>query len=73
MCVCYLASMISLSQETEALATRLAAAKRVSVEEAIRQALEAQVRTLGTEPWRRSGCMAGEAGSGRKRFASGST
>ena len=49
MFVCYLAAMISLSQETEALATQLAAAKRVSVEEAIRQALEAQVRTLGTE------------------------
>jgi antitoxin VapB len=42
--------MISLSQEIEALATRLAAAKRVSVEDAIRQALEAQVRALGTEP-----------------------
>ncbi len=50
MCVCYPAAMISLSQETEALAARLAAARRISLEDAIRQALEAQVRTLGTEP-----------------------
>jgi antitoxin VapB len=49
-CVCYFASMISLSQETEALAAQLAAARRTSVEDAIRQALEAQVRALGTEP-----------------------
>jgi antitoxin VapB len=32
--------MIKLSQETEALAKRLAAAQRLSVEDAIRQALE---------------------------------
>lgn len=39
--------MIRLSQETEVLAFRLAAAQRVSVDEAVRQALEAQVRTVG--------------------------
>ncbi|MGO9543336.1 MAG: type II toxin-antitoxin system VapB family antitoxin [Rhodomicrobium sp.] len=42
--------MIHLSQETEALAARLAAAQRVSVEEAIRQALEAQARVAGIQP-----------------------
>jgi antitoxin VapB len=36
--------MINLSEETEALARRLAAAQHLSVEEAIRQALEAQAR-----------------------------
>lgn len=38
--------MISLSQETEALAKRLAAAQSLSVEDAIRQALEARARVL---------------------------
>ncbi len=42
--------MINLSQETEALAVRLAAAQRLSVEEAIRQALEAQARAAGIQP-----------------------
>ena len=42
--------MINLSQETEALAARLAAAQRLSVEEAIRQALEAQARAAGIQP-----------------------
>ncbi len=41
--------MINLSQETEALAARLAAAKRISAAEAIRQALEAELRAMGTE------------------------
>jgi antitoxin VapB len=41
--------MINLSQETEALATRLAAAKRISAGEAIRQALEAELRAMGTK------------------------
>jgi hypothetical protein len=47
--------MIHLSQETEALAQRLAAAQRLSVEDAIRQALEAQARSAGvlSEPQRR--------------------
>jgi antitoxin VapB len=39
--------MINLSQETETLAVRLAAAQRLSVEGAIRQALEAQARVAG--------------------------
>jgi hypothetical protein len=42
--------MIHLSQETEALALRLAAAQRVSVEDAIRQALEARARVAGIMP-----------------------
>jgi antitoxin VapB len=47
--------MINLSQENEVLASRLAAAQRVSVDEAIRRALEAQVRAVGDlqEPKRR--------------------
>jgi tetratricopeptide (TPR) repeat protein len=39
--------MINFSQETEDLAQRLAAAQRVSVEDAIRQALEARARATG--------------------------
>jgi hypothetical protein len=39
--------MIYLSQETEALAQRLAVAQRLSVEGAIRQALEAHARASG--------------------------
>ncbi len=39
--------MINLSGETEALARRLAAAHRISVEGAIRQALEAHARASG--------------------------
>jgi antitoxin VapB len=42
--------MVNLSQETEALAERLAAAQRLSVEAAIRQALEAHARTSGIVP-----------------------
>ena len=42
--------MIHLSQETEALATRLAAAQRLPVEEVIRRALEAQARAAGVQP-----------------------
>ena len=42
--------MINLSQETEALAQRLALAKRVSVEEVIRLALEEKVRAEGITP-----------------------
>lgn len=41
--------MINLSQETEALAVRLAAVKHISAGEAIRQALEAELRALGTQ------------------------
>jgi hypothetical protein len=40
-------AMISLSQETEALAQRLAAAQRLSVEATIQQALEAIARRAG--------------------------
>jgi antitoxin VapB len=39
--------MIQLSQETEALAKRLAAAQRLSVDDTIRQALEARARGAG--------------------------
>jgi antitoxin VapB len=42
--------MINLSPETETLAVRLAAAQRLSVEAAIRQALEAQARAAGVLP-----------------------
>ena len=42
--------MIHLSRETEVLALRLAAAQRVSVEDAIRQALEARARVAGIIP-----------------------
>jgi antitoxin VapB len=39
--------MIDLSQETEALARRLADAQHVTVEDAIRRALEASARAAG--------------------------
>jgi antitoxin VapB len=42
--------MIHLSRETEMLAERLAAAQHLSVEAAIRQALEAQARAAGVLP-----------------------
>jgi antitoxin VapB len=42
--------MINLSQETEALAQRLALAKRLSVEEVIRLALEEKGRAEGIAP-----------------------
>jgi antitoxin VapB len=41
--------MINLSHETEALAARVAAAQRVSVDMAVRHALEAQARAAGVE------------------------
>ena len=42
--------MLDLSQETEALARRLAAAQRLSIDEAIRQALEERARSAGLTP-----------------------
>ena len=42
--------MIDLSQETEALAKLLAAAQRLSVDEAVRQALEEKARKAGVVP-----------------------
>jgi antitoxin VapB len=42
--------MINLSQETEALALRLAAAKRLSVEATIQQAREAHALAAGIAP-----------------------
>jgi antitoxin VapB len=42
--------MIQLSEETEALARRLAAAQRLSVEDAIRRALEERARAAGIVP-----------------------
>jgi len=46
--------MINLSQESEYLAQRLAAAQRLSVEAAIQRALEAHARASGIAPsaWR---------------------
>ena len=47
--------MVNLSQETEALAERLAVAQRLSVDVTIQRALEAQARTSGLAlgAWRR--------------------
>jgi antitoxin VapB len=45
--LCYFFFMINLSQETEALAKRLAAVQRLSVEAVIRQALEARANVAG--------------------------
>ncbi|MGO9487267.1 MAG: hypothetical protein ACLPX9_22265 [Rhodomicrobium sp.] len=42
--------MLDLSQETEALARRLAAAQRLSVDDAIRLALEERARSAGLAP-----------------------
>ena len=42
--------MINLSRETEALAQRLAAAQRLSVEAIIQRALEAHARASGIAP-----------------------
>jgi antitoxin VapB len=42
--------MISLSDETEALARRLADAQSVTVEDAVRQVLEARARAAGLLP-----------------------
>jgi antitoxin VapB len=42
--------MVQLSQETEALARRLAAAQGISMDEAIRQALEQKAREAGLVP-----------------------
>jgi antitoxin VapB len=42
--------MIDLSPETETLAVKLAAAQHISVEVAVRQALEAQARAAGVLP-----------------------
>lgn len=42
--------MIDLSQETEALARRLADARRVTVDAAVRQALEASALAAGVLP-----------------------
>jgi len=39
--------MLSLSQETEALAKRLAEAQNLSIEDAVRQALEERARVTG--------------------------
>jgi antitoxin VapB len=44
--------MIELSQETEALARRMADARRVTVDTAVRQALEASAHAAGALPER---------------------
>jgi len=50
--------MVLLSQETEALARRLAVAQGISMEEAIKQALEHKAREAGIEspPQKRRDC-----------------
>ncbi len=48
--LCYAPRMLDLSQETEALARRLAAAQRLSVDDAIRVALEEHARRTGLSP-----------------------
>ena len=45
--------MIILSGETEALAKRLAAAQRLSIEETVKQALEEKARAVPELQWRR--------------------
>jgi antitoxin VapB len=59
--------MIILSRETEALARRLADAQSVSIEDAVRQALEARARDAGIAPGlRRSGDRSPEAIAARR-------
>jgi antitoxin VapB len=48
--LCYLSVMIRLSNKTEALARRLADAQSVTVEDAVRQALEARAYAAGLLP-----------------------
>jgi antitoxin VapB len=43
-------AMINLSQETEALARRLATAQSTTVDDAVRQALEERARAVGVIP-----------------------
>ena len=60
--------MINLSQETEALAQRLAVAKHLSVEEAIRMALEKKARAEGIAPEpRRPRDQSPEASAARRK------
>jgi antitoxin VapB len=49
-CPCMDITMIDLSQETEALARRVADARRVTVDAAVRQALEASAQAAGVLP-----------------------
>jgi antitoxin VapB len=66
--MCYGNAMINLSQETEALAQRLAVAKHLSVEEAIRLALEEKARAEGIAPVaRRPRDQSPEATAARRR------
>lgn len=65
--MCYDCQMLNLSHETEVLAARLAAAQRVSVDMAVRQALEAQAQVAGVVPGpRRQRDMSPEAIARRK-------
>jgi len=59
--------MINLSQETEALAQRLAAAQHVSVDDAIRQALEARAVEAGLLPALRRPRDASPEGTAERR------
>ncbi len=63
--------MLDLSQETEALARRLAAAQRLSVDDAIRAALEERARSTGLarEPQGRSPAEIAARRDSLKRFA----
>jgi antitoxin VapB len=63
-------AMITLSQETEALARRLAAAQSTTVDDAVRQALDARARAVGVipEPQRPRDQSAGAIAARRGRF-----
>lgn len=66
--------MLDLSQETEALARRLAAVQRLSVDDAIRAALEERARSTGLaeeprEPQGRSPAEIAARRDSLKRFA----
>lgn len=58
--------MINLSAETEALARRLAQAKRLTVEDAIRVALEDKARAEGVVPEPRRRDQSAEAVAARR-------
>jgi antitoxin VapB len=62
----YKKSMINLSAETEALARRLAQAKRLTVEDAIRVALEDKARAEGVVPEPRRRDQSAEAVAARR-------
>ena len=62
--------MIELSQETEALARRLASAQQISIEQTVRRALDAHARAVGVaeEAWRPRELSAEEVAARRARI-----